>query len=299
MIDGLTLDQMRILLAAAREGSFSAAARRLGRAQSAVSYGIATLEDQLGIKLFDRSDWKPRLTAEGRALLADIQSIAGQVEALRAKARGLAGGLEPELGIVIDVMFPLGALTSAVAAFGRIYPTVPLRLSVEALGAVVEPVLDGRSAIGIMGSLPIVPDELARVRLAEVPVVAVAAPDHTLARERLPLPPCALQAEVQLVLTDRSTLTAGRDYGVMSARTWRLADLGAKHAFLQAGLGWGLMPRWIVEEDLSAGRLVALELEDALPFGGRMPMYAVYPRDRPPGPAGSWMIEHLVGDQPG
>src|SRR5438309_8177420 len=46
----------------------------------------------------------------------------------------------------------------------------------------------------------------------------------------------------QLVLTDRSELSQGKEFGVFSANTWRLADLGAKHAFLRAGLGWGGMP---------------------------------------------------------
>ena len=73
---------------------------------------------------------------------------------------------------------------------------------------------------------------------------------------------------------------------MFSPRTWRLADLGSKHAFLRSGLGWGGMPLDVVAEDLANGQLVRLDVA-ALPKGGLfLPMWAVYPMERPPGPAG-------------
>jgi DNA-binding transcriptional LysR family regulator len=99
---------------------------------------------------------------------------------------------------------------------------------------------------------------------------------------------------IQLVLTDRSDLSTGREFGVMSTTTWRIADLGAKHAFLRAGLGWGSMPLNVVEADIAAGALVALSFEDGPPSGGFvMPLSAVYPTAGPPGPAGRWLIDRL------
>jgi DNA-binding transcriptional LysR family regulator len=71
MLDGVSLDQLRTFIAAADEGSFSAAGRRLHRAQSVVSQTLANLEGQLGVKLFDRSGHLPVLTDQGRALLVD------------------------------------------------------------------------------------------------------------------------------------------------------------------------------------------------------------------------------------
>jgi DNA-binding transcriptional LysR family regulator len=96
-----------------------------------------------------------------------------------------------------------------------------------------------------------------------------------------------------LVLTDRSTLTEGRDFGVVGPQTWRLADLGAKHAFLRAGLGWGHMPLPLVASDLAQGRLVAIEIEGMTPRGMIMPMHAVYRTDALPGTAGRWLIDRL------
>ena len=70
MLDGVSLDQLRTFIAAVDEGSFSAAARKLNRVQSAVSGWVGGLEDQIGVVLFDRTGRFPKLTAEGRAKTA-------------------------------------------------------------------------------------------------------------------------------------------------------------------------------------------------------------------------------------
>src|ERR1700722_12771843 len=134
MLDGVSLDQLRTFIAAADEGSFSAAGRRLRRAQSVVSQTLANLEGQLGIKLFDRSGHLPVLTDQGRTLLAHARSIAGDVDRLKARAKSLAGGLEPELSVVVDVIFPNTAFTNAVAAFQKVFPATLLRFDMESSG---------------------------------------------------------------------------------------------------------------------------------------------------------------------
>lgn len=108
-------------------------------------------------------------------------------------------------------------------------------------------------------------------------------------------PTAELSNHVQVVLTDRSNLSEGREFGVLSPQTWRLADLFAKHAFLLNGLGRGGMPLHAVEADIRSGRLVQLEIEDAPGPGLVMPMSAAYLSDAPPGPAGRWLIERLRG----
>jgi len=159
MLDGVSLDQLRTFLAAADEGSFSAAGRRLRRAQSVVSQSLANLEGQLGVKLFDRSGHLPVLTDQGRALLANARAVAGDVDLLKARAKNLAGGLEPELSVAVDVMFPDATFTHAVAAFQKDFPATLLRFVVES-SAVIEPVLDGRCAIGVVGSWVLIPPQL-------------------------------------------------------------------------------------------------------------------------------------------
>lgn len=293
MLGTLTLDQLRVLVTIQETGSFSAAGRKLGRAQSLVSQSLANLEAQSGVKLFDRSSRYPVLTESGRVLLAHARATVAAAETFKAQARDLAGGLEPEVSIVLDVLFPIQVVTRAVAAFQPAFPATPLRIQVETLGAVIAPVLDGRCAFAVAGATPLLPPELAREPLRQIELVMVAAPDHPLAGRPGPIATADLAEHVQLVLTDRSDLTKGREFGVFSPRTWRLADLGSKHAFLRSGLGWGGMPLDVVAEDLANGQLVRLDVA-ALPKGGLLlPMWAVYPMERPPGPAGRWLIGQL------
>ena len=137
MLDGVSLDQLRTFIAAVDEGSFSAAGRRLRRAQSVVSQTLANLEGQLGVKLFDRGARSPVLIDQGRALLADARVVAGNVDLFKARAKSLAGGLEPELSVAVDMMFPPASFTAAVVAFQQKFPTTLLNFDVES-SAMVE-----------------------------------------------------------------------------------------------------------------------------------------------------------------
>jgi len=292
MLDGVTLDQLRTFSAAVDEGSFSAAGRKLRRAQSVVSQTLANLEAQLGLKLFDRSARYPRLTDEGRSLLPDARALADDIDGFKARAHSMRQGLEPELSVAMDVMYPMEALTRAAGNSRKRYPHTPLRLFVEALGAVVKPVLDQQCSIGVIGSLPEVPSDLRAEPLPHLPMVTVVSPSHPLAKRRGVVPLSATTKQVQLVLSDRTTLTQGRDFGVFSPLTWRLADLGAKLAFLKAGLGWGHMPLHMVQADLTSGVLVKITVEGT-PRPMAMPMRVVYRKDTPPGPAGRAFIAQL------
>jgi DNA-binding transcriptional LysR family regulator len=150
--------------------------------------------------------------------------------------------------VVVDVMYPSPALAAALQDFAQRFPSVALALRVEALGAVADLVLRGEAALGVAGPLAAELAGLEREWLGAVELIPVASPAHRLVHGG------ALGEEVQLVLTDRSALSQGRDFSVFSARTWRLGDLGAKHELLRAGLGWGNMPRWMVADDLASGR---------------------------------------------
>ncbi len=192
----------------------------------------------------------------------------------------------------MDVLFPIEAIAESAKEFRDRFPRTPLRLYVEALGGAYKPVLDGRCSLGVVGSLPIAPDSITLERLQGLHLIMVAAREHPLAMFPGVIPKTELAKHVQLVLTDRSELTAGREFGVMSPLTWRLGDLFAKHAFLLKGLGWGGMPLHAVRQDLLEGRLVKLSIED-LAESLILPMSAVYLTAKPPGPAGRWLIERL------
>ena len=287
-----TLDQLRIFLAVADEGSFNRAARKLSRALSVVSYGISALEGQLGVVLFRREgSRKPELTDAGRALLADARAVSDEADGLVARARGIRQGLETEVALAVDVMVPSSTVAGVLRNFQEVFPTVNLRLHVEALGAVAALVLDRRADLAIAGPDIIDLPGLQRREVGSVELVPVAAPGHPLT-QLSDIPPGETSKHLQLVLTDRSPLTEGREFSVLSPRTWRLADLGAKHALLLEGIGWGNMPRHAVKEDLAAGRLVALCLPEAAQI--QYLLHALWRSDSRPGPATTWMLEALM-----
>src|SRR5262249_54877335 len=150
-----SLDHLRVFLTVVETGSFAAAGRRLKRATSAISYAIANLELQLGIALFDRQRTrKPALTDAGGAVLAKARAVSGGIDELRATVKGLRGGLEAEVTLVVDVMLPAARLVDAVQAFEAEFPTVTLRVYVEALSAVAQLVQAGTAGVGIGGMFP-------------------------------------------------------------------------------------------------------------------------------------------------
>lgn len=287
-----TFDQLRIFLAIVDTGSFAAAGRKLNRAVSVISYGIANLEAQLGVMLFEREGTrKPQLTVAGRALLAEARGIADGFDGLRAKVKGLLEGLEAEVDLALDVMLPSERVGKILRTFATEFPTVQLRLHVEALGAITAFVIERQAAIGISGPLSSGVEGIESMIAGSVPMIPVAAPDHPLGRMNA-IPPGAGRLYIQLVLTDRSRFTEGQDFSVASPKTWRLADLGAKHALLREGVGWGNMPLHMIEPDLMAGTLVRLEMPDHT--GGTYRFSGIWRRDAPPGPAASWLLQQFV-----
>jgi len=287
-----TFDQLRIFLTVVDTGSFAAAGRKLNRAVSVISYGITNLEEQLGLVLFEREGTrKPKLTVAGRAVLSEARSVAEGIDGLRAKVKGLLDGLEAEVDLAVDVMLPPERLGRILRDFSREFPTVSLRLHAEALGAITAMVLDGTAAVGISGPLAAGAEGIERRAAGSVPMIPVAAPDHPLGRMD-PIPPGAGRGYTQLVLTDRSRFTEGQDFSVMSAKTWRLSDLGAKHALLREGIGWGNMPLPLIEADLMTGTLIRLHMPDHT--GGNYRFSGIWRRDTPPGPAATWLLDQFV-----
>ena len=292
MLDGVSLDQLRTFIAAVDEGSFSAAGRRLRRAQSVVSQTMANLEGQLGVKLFERRGHVPALTDQGRALLANARAVARDIDLLKARAKRMVGGLEPELSVAVDVMFPNATFTAVVAAFQKEFPATLLRFDIES-SAVIEPVLDGRCAIGVVGSWALAPPQLTHEALLTIRLPMVVSPQHPLATHRGPIPMAVLAEHIQLMHVDPSDISGDSGLRLKIPRVWRLSHLGAKLAFLRAGFGFGILPLHLVEADLASGALVEITTEDAPCAGRVIEMWAVYRTDSPPGPAGHWFIDRL------
>lgn len=291
-----TFDQLRVFLAVVDMGSFASAARQLHRATSVISYTIGNLEAQLGVSLFERdATRRPQLTQAGRSLLSETRSIALGFDRLRAKARGLTRGLEPEVSLALDVMLPASRVVSALTKFQREFPTVPLRIRAEALSAVTQLVLDRVSMIGVRGPPDTEIEGLERIGVGSVHLIPAASPDHPLAHGANEVG--AARRHIQIVLTDRAPNPPAADLGVVGTHTWRVADLSTKHMLMRNGIGWGTMPEPMVREDIESGRLVRLDLPDFK--GGHYRFFAIHRTDTPPGPAAAFLLAEFEAQSEG
>jgi DNA-binding transcriptional LysR family regulator len=291
MYDSVTLDQLRALLAVVEEGSFSAAARKLKRVQSAVSTSMANLETHLGVPLWDRSTKVARLTPQGTRVVGGARRVLMEADALRRLTEGMAGGVEASVSLCVDALFPVTALIDLCTGFSKAFPNVDLRLDTQLMSAVSARVLSGDATLGVVSPGGLVAGLERRV-LASVRMVPVVSPQHPLARIRGSVQNEQLAEATQIVLSERSDAKAA-DQAVLSLRTWRVADLHTKHRLLCAGLGWGNLPDHLVHEDLRARRLVAIRPQAWAEEEHTLYLSAIYRSDQPLGPAHRWLLGEL------
>ncbi len=292
VLDPITLDQLRMLAAVVDSGSFSAAARKLGRVQSAVSTAMANLESQLGVVVWDRTHRVATLTREGEAVLGMARRVLGEVDALRRLAAGMVRGVEASVALCVDAIFPTAALIEMARGFAREFPAVDLRVDVQTLSAVATRVVDGSATLGVATPLATAPS-LERRALAPIRMVPVVAARHPLAKLRGPIARDVFEQYVQIVLAERAT-SGVPDQAVLSTRTWRVDDLHTKHAMLRAGLGWGNLPEHLVRRDLERKRLIELRPAEWARDEHLLRLAVIYRRAATLGPAHRWIVDQLV-----
>lgn len=290
-MSAITLDQLEVFIAVAESGSFSAAARRLHRTQSAVSYGIDNLERLLELVLLDREGYRPRLTAVGTSVLAHARAVLGEAGRLEGLSKRLREKVEAEVSLAIDAVVPPTLLVAALKGFRAAFPTVRVAVRFESKWSVIQLVDDGLCDVGICGPVPRVPVGLELRPLRSTEFVPVVAARHPLSRYRRKVPAAALREHPRLVLTERDARFRGEEQ-VTEGQVWRFADYDLKHRSLLAGLGWGFMPRDWVESELSRGSLRVLRIDGE---NVRPAVLSVVQRtSAPPGPAARWLLDRLA-----
>jgi DNA-binding transcriptional LysR family regulator len=289
MIEPLTLDQLRVLVAVAEAGSFSAASRQLRRVQSAVSQSIQALENTLQLQLFDRSGKWPRLTEAGQAVVSDARQLLRRAEALRSRAGSMVDGLEPALSLAIDPLFPSDILMDALHAVEAAFPGLPITLLTETFGG-SEHRLRNRTAHLAIYSLETTGSvDLNAEFLTDVEMLPVVSAGHPLAARGAQLARADLAEYVQLVLTEG--VSDGWSRGVLGNRIWQFADVHTRQIFLLAGFGWCNAPRHLVEPQIIEGSLVRLNIKEQPGF--TMPLHLVHLPEAPPRRAARFLIEQV------
>jgi DNA-binding transcriptional LysR family regulator len=261
MLDNVTINQLRAFVAVCDQGSFSGAARKLKRAQSAISHAIKALESAFDVELFERNTRKAQLTAAGHSLLPDARAVISRTEEMKNRASSIAKAGAPQLSIAIDAYFPRAHLINCLMTLQAEFGTAVIDLRITTMQGGEKLVLEGVCALAVtIENVPEVdPDAMERHWLCEADMVTVCAPSHPLASMLKPIPKDEFARHVQVVVTDNQPEAEKTQQGVAGKRQWLVNDLGAKRDLLKAGLGWGHLPRHLVGDDLKNGQLVELE----------------------------------------
>lgn len=293
-MEALSLDQFLVFTTIADEGSFSAAARKLGRAQSAVTYAMHKLEDQTGTLLFDRSTYRPTLTEAGRALLPQARRVLSRLADFQRTARTFTEGLEAEVHLAVNTFVPMQPIYEVLGEFAKRFPDTAVRLhsNITRHETYLE---EYPSGLAFVMNRSVFDSKLEKNLVGTIQLVAVAAPTHPLAKLTEQISPDLLASYFQIVLDGQHFLRGDRNSGVFAARRWYTDSLDIKRGLIRCGNGWGSLPWHMAADDIANGLLVELSPE-RWDGADHMPWFS-YLLTRNPlapiGPAGAWLFEQL------
>lgn len=281
----VSLEQLRAFVAAADHGSFSAAARALRKAQSAVSTQVSNLEDDLGVALFSREGRNPVLTPHGERLLLEARVVLDRREHLIGVARSFEAHVEHRLVVAIDELYPERPLGALFAEFAQAFPHVELELLFPSMEDVSRLVVAGKADIGVMWRQEALPTELGFQTLGWVPLKMVCGRNHPLAGVRV---------DWEDLKRHRQILVAMRSDGPekqrlrTAAEVWWVESHWVILQMVRQGIGWALAPDHIIANSPVAADLVMPELQfDDADWPVALEM--VWHKQRPCGPAARWL----------
>ncbi len=277
------LEQIRLFVGVAEGQSFSAVARRINRAQSAVSSAIAMLETDLGVLLFERSSGRqPRLTAAGAALLEEAREVLRQCQRLDGRALGLARGEEVRLRLAQDEAMPYQPVLDSLEALAQAFPLLEVQLASGAQGDVAHKLLERRADLGLLFHHEQMPEALERQRLGTIEMVTVCGAGHALA--------AAGHVDRRELARHRQLLMAPQYPGgeQISPSVWRTDSFYAMAELLLRNLGWAWLPRHVVQYPTYQSQLVELSSDWTPP---PLVVELVCRRDEALGPAALWLAE--------
>ncbi|KPQ20532.1 MULTISPECIES: LysR family transcriptional regulator [unclassified Halomonas] len=253
----VTLAQWQMLAAVVDHGGFARAAEAVHKSPSTLNHAVHKLEEQLGVQVLEPVGRQVRLTEAGELLLRRARQLIESAESLEDVASRLAAGLEAEVVLAIDQVFPAAAQAKALERFSETYPQVRVQLFESVLNGGIEMLYDGRADMVISGieAQGFLGEPLVMVRF-----VAVAHPDHVLHRLGRSLDLRDLAQHRQLVVRD-SALRQSTNAGWLKAeQRWTVSHLNTSLDMLKRGLGFAWMPETRIEEELREGQLKPLPL---------------------------------------
>ncbi|MFH5251094.1 LysR family transcriptional regulator [Burkholderia semiarida] len=279
---------------AALLGSFTAAARKLGKRQSTVSEAIANLEIDLGVQLFDRSTRAPTLTEAGRALLPQVQRALEASAAIDRTAASLARGEEARLTLVVSDTYQSKRYEETLMALERRFPALELECQIAEHDDVLDLIQQGRAQLGLMAARAAYPADIGAATVAEESEIGLfVGRTHALAEYGDAEVPHAALRDVRELRLNTYVTTEGRgtdDRIVVGTQHWLAPSYLMLLEMAVLGFGWAELPRWMVEH-FARDRLCELR---ARGWPRRVRVDAVWSRNRPLGPAGSWLLDAML-----
>jgi DNA-binding transcriptional LysR family regulator len=289
-----TLHELQCFDAVACVGSFQAAADKLHRTHPTVFAAVRKLEQQLGLKLLDRSGYRVALTEGGRSFHRTAQGLLRSVESLQTHAAQLAMGQESELRIVVGDLCPLAATLGLLRQFFNACPGTRLHLHFEALSGAWERLFDGEADL-ILHHIDNSDPRLDFIELFEVQLIPVVAPGFLPFRITGSITPEQMRDFCQCIIRDTARHSPPRNYFVLEgAQQWTVADQLMKKEVILQGMGWGHMPSFLISEELRDKRLLSIAGRH-LP-GGTAMIVAARRRDVPHGPTAKRLWQ-FIGEQ--
>jgi len=286
-----TIHQLECFDAVVNQGTFQAAAEKIRRAQPSVSAAVKNLEIQLGLKLLDRSFYRVSLTEAGRSFHERTRVFLHELAQLKHHAAQLAMGEEPELRVVVGDLCPLPQTLALLRRFFDDCPGTRLNLYFEALSGPWERLFDGDADL-ILHHIDKTDQRLEFLELFQVRVMPVVAPGFLKLPVSRSLTPEEMRDYVQCVIRDTARHSPPRDYFLVEgARTWTASDQLMKRELILQGMGWGHMPKFLIEEDLRAGRLIDLTGKHLKGIAGDI--VAARLREAPHGPVANRLWRYI------
>ena len=255
-------DSLSIFLAVLDSGSFSAAARKLGRVPSAVSMAIAQLEAELDLTLFDRSTRKALPTAAALALEPQARQVICQLNLLDAQALQLHKGLEQRLSIAIAPELQTGRWGEPLATLAEEFPGLEIEVRSATQAEAVRMLHEGAVQLALVFERPGIDERESFLEAGSQLLVAVASPQHPVARQGdRPLREEML-AEQRQIIVSSGTPTGSDPRMVLSRRIWLTDSYLATLEFIQSGLGWAYLPQPLVQPLLASGAVTEVRFDN-------------------------------------
>jgi DNA-binding transcriptional LysR family regulator len=253
----ISLEQWRALVAVVDEGGYAQAASALNKSQSAVTYAVQKIETLLDVKALEITGRKAGLTPTGQLLYRRARLLLEDAGGLERAAQTLAAGWEAEIGIAVDVVFPVWLLLKCLDAFSTEAPHTSIEVIESVLGGGPEALSDGRAQLAIGPARP----GLASESLMRLRFVPAAHPDHALHRLGRPLTEEDLRAHRHLVVRDTSSR---RDASTrLEARQrWTVSNMTTSIGAACRGYGFAWFPEEKIRSELEDGTLAVLPMRD-------------------------------------